>query len=103
MAVDVLRFPFREFKRRKAELSRRGFPDSFRESCNHVQMANESLHATTTAVATDRLNNVLTGIALRCGVLETRVEDPMIKADLSELATWAKEAVSLLRQIAPSR
>jgi hypothetical protein len=50
----------------------------------------------------DRLNNVLTGIAVKSGVLRLVSESDALRADLGELEALAIEAVSLLRQLAPA-
>ncbi len=49
----------------------------------------------------DRLNNLLTGIAVHCGVLEELV-DHALKPRLSELHTLATEAVQITRLLLPN-
>ena len=61
-----------------------------------------SVHLNASGVAADRLNNLLTGIALKAGVMRARFEDPEGKSDLQELESLAIEAVGLLRQVVPS-
>jgi hypothetical protein len=44
---------------------------------------------------------VLTGIAIKCGVLKSRVVNEQVNEELSELERLAIRAVKLLRQLAP--
>lgn len=50
----------------------------------------------------DRLNNVLTGIAIKSGVLKSKTINEELRAELNQLEGLAIEAVSLLRQLAPA-
>jgi hypothetical protein len=56
---------------------------------------------TESADVVDQLNNVLTGIAIKCGVLKSRVVNEQVNEELSELERLAIRAVKLLRQLAP--
>ncbi len=47
----------------------------------------------------DRLNNVLTGITLKSGLLQTKVLDKRIRGELRELEELAIQAVMLIRQL----
>ena len=50
----------------------------------------------------DKLNNVLTGIALKAGLLRTRREESPSCPDVKEIEDLATEAVSLVRQLGPN-
>ena len=47
--------------------------------------------------AADKLNNVLTGLALKCGLLRTKTQ--LAESDLSEMEHLALQAVELVRQL----
>lgn len=51
------------------------------------------------AALADRLNNILTGIALKSGLLQTRAIDHQLRGELKELEDLAIQAVALLRQL----
>lgn len=55
-----------------------------------------------TAVASDRLNNVLTALALNCGILAPQVQDQSLVEDVKQIEKLASESVMLLRQIVPA-
>ena len=54
---------------------------------------------TAEGAARDKLNNVLTGITLKSGLLQSKVSDVRIRAELRELEDLALEAVTLVRQL----
>ncbi len=51
------------------------------------------------SAARDKLNNVLTGISLKSGLLQMRVSDSQLRAELRELEELALEAVVLTREL----
>lgn len=58
-----------------------------------------TLSAEETASNADRLNNILTGVALRSGVLESCCGDEKTREQLRELHDLAIEAVTLTRTL----
>ncbi len=49
--------------------------------------------------ATDKLDDVLTGIALKSGLLQARMHESRLRSDLQEIEDMAVEAVGLLRTL----
>jgi hypothetical protein len=50
-------------------------------------------------IARDKLNNVLTGISIKSGLLQSKVSNGALRSELRELEELALQAVMLVRQL----
>ncbi len=50
-------------------------------------------------IARDKLNNVLTGITIKSGLLQSKVSNGALRSELRELEELALQAVMLVRQL----